>query len=67
MFPISPPDKNDDAMKDDSEDAAKMAVMRTAAQPSKYTFNFVEYILTSLLRAVLCKCCCKCLTESTWY
>ena len=42
-------------------------MLLAAAEPSKYSLNFTEYVFTSLLKVFLFKCCCKCLSESTWY
>ena len=50
----------------DSNDA-KLAMIKTAGEPSKYSFNFTEYVMTSLLKAFLCRCFCKCFIESSCY
>ena len=72
IYPLSPPKKSNAEDEDDVQPVteageAKLSLVRTAAEPSKYTFNFREYILSNVIKLLVCKTCCCCLTRTQCY
>ena len=63
ISPLSNEAGNTEEAEPKSPDEAKSALMKAAAEPCKYSFNFSEYIFTRTMQILFC---CKCLKEKPW-